>query len=101
MFSGNVAYDELIGADEAELLRLGEVVFAPGGKTKWHHHGCDQLLIITGGHGRVGTRSETFDVRAGDVMFIPSGEVHFHGATEHTTMAHVSVLTPGEEIIDE
>lgn len=101
VFAGDVKYRMLVSEDDAELVRAAEVTFQPGGRTKWHHHGCDQVLIITGGHGRVGTREESFDVRAGDVVLIPRGEVHFHGATDDTVLTHISVLTPGEEVIDE
>lgn len=101
VFLGDVTFRQLITPGQAELIRVLEVTFQPGGKTKWHHHECDQLLVITAGHGRVGTREESFDVRAGDVVFVPAGEQHFHGAQDDTTMTHISVLTPGDEIIDE
>jgi quercetin dioxygenase-like cupin family protein len=101
VFAGNTNYRTLVTEDDAEVRRMIEVTFGAGGKTKWHHHGCEQVLIITGGHGQVGTRDEVFDVRTGDIVVIPAGEVHFHGATDTTTMTHISVLTPAEEIIDE
>ncbi len=57
------------------------------------------MLLITAGAGVVGTRSQRQEVCAGDVVFIPAGEPHFHGAAEHADMTHYSVLGPSETTI--
>jgi quercetin dioxygenase-like cupin family protein len=36
-------------------------------------------------------------VRAGDLVVIPAGERHVHGATASTEMAHLAVMTEGED----
>jgi quercetin dioxygenase-like cupin family protein len=101
LFNGDAKIRRLVTEEDGELIRSSEVTFQPGARTKLHHHAGDQVLIITNGHGRVGTRDEEFDVRTGDLVFIPHGEVHFHGATDDAAMTHISVITPGEEIVDE
>src|SRR5256885_17027602 len=90
VFSGEVKKRPLVSPEDSELIRSSEVTFQAGGRTKFHHHAGDQILIITNGHGRVGTREEEFDVRAGDVVFIPHDEIHWHGATDDTVMTHIS-----------
>ncbi len=101
IFSGDVLYRRLVTEDDAELIRSIVATFRPGGRTKWHHHGCDQLLIITGGHGIVATEDEELRVREGDLVFVPAGTKHWHGSDGETELTHISVLTPGSEDIDE
>jgi quercetin dioxygenase-like cupin family protein len=43
----------------------------------------------------VATEGEEVRVRAGDVVVIPAGEKHWHGATPTTAMAHLAIGTPG------
>jgi len=38
-------------------------------------------------------------VEPGDVVLIPAGEKHWHGGTETTAMAHISIGTPGETTV--
>jgi quercetin dioxygenase-like cupin family protein len=68
------------------------VTFTPGVRTHWHRHEGGQLLLVVAGHGWVGTREDgTHAVHAGDVIWAPPGEQHWHGATATTTMTHVAV----------
>ena len=69
-----------------------EVAFVNGARTKLHRHTSDQILLIEAGHGVVGTPSEKHEVAAGDVVVIPAGEAHFHGASDGQDMTHYSVL---------
>jgi quercetin dioxygenase-like cupin family protein len=63
--------------------------FTPGARSNWHHHGLGQLLICTEGFGFVSTRDGTvIRLRAGDAVWTPPGEEHWHGATEGTVMCH-------------
>lgn len=87
--------DETIGAH----LRLTLVQFSPGGRTTWHTHAFEQGLIIQSGQGIVATETEEHEVGPGDVVIIPAGEKHWHGATESTAMAHISITTPGETVV--
>ena len=71
---------------------VNEVLFTPGAMTHWHSHEGGQLLHITDGHGRIGTRAgERLDVSAGDTVWTPPGEEHFHAADPGHHMAHVAV----------
>ena len=78
--------------DDGAGPRLLEVAFVNGARTKLHRHTSDQILLIEAGHGVVGTPSEKHEVAAGDVVVIPAGEAHFHGASDGQDMTHYSVL---------
>jgi len=47
----------------------------------------------------VATEAGRHLVEPGDVVLIPAGEKHWHGGTETTAMAHISIGTPGETTI--
>ena len=99
MFSGEVYRHSLADRPQGTSLGLGLVRFSPGGRTKWHRHTFDQGLIIVEGKGIVATEADEHVVEAGDAVVIPAGEKHWHGATETTGMAHISISQPGESIV--
>ncbi len=73
------------------------VQFEPGARTDWHSHPEGQVLYVVSGAGRVqeddGT---TIEISAGDVVYTEPGTVHWHGATQHSPMMHLSITTGGE-----
>lgn len=81
-------------------ISLNEITFRPGERTKYHTHPHGQLLYFTEGEGLVGTEDEHIDVSAGDAVFFPAGENHWHGARPDSTVTHLSivVLADGEGI---
>jgi len=101
VFRGEVLLQEAVGEADAELFRSFIVTFRPGGRTVWHHHECDQLLVITHGHGIIASEDEELRVRGGDMVLIPAGTKHWHGSDGDSEMCHVSVMTPGAEILHE
>lgn len=95
IFLGNVETQPLLD-DASEHVRLTVVRFSPGARTKLHTHSFEQVLLITEGKGILATETEEHIVEPGAVIVIPPGEVHRHGATDDTAMAHISITTPGE-----
>jgi quercetin dioxygenase-like cupin family protein len=81
------------------------VIFEPGARTYWHSHAAGQTLLINSGQGMVQTRDgDKRVVRAGDVVWAPPGEVHWHGAAPDAFLSHTAVslgLTSWEEEVDE
>lgn len=68
------------------------VTFEPGARTNWHTHPLGQTLHVTQGTGWFRTEGgERVTIRAGDTVWIPPGEKHWHGATDSTTMTHLAV----------
>jgi quercetin dioxygenase-like cupin family protein len=100
IFRGAVRAQPLV-AEEARQLRLGAITFVDGARTRLHHHDYDQVLVITDGQGILATEAEEHAVSPGDVIFVPAGERHWHGARSGASMTHVSVNTVGTTTIDE
>ena len=54
--------------------------------------GNGQILVVTAGRGWVCSQGEEPQViRAGDVVWVPPGERHWHGGTADTVMTHLAV----------
>jgi quercetin dioxygenase-like cupin family protein len=91
-FTGTVRIDPLIDAPAPARVRGALVTFEPGARATWHTHPLGQTLIVTAGCGwaqRWGGPVE--EIRPGDVIWIPPGEKHWHGATATTAMTHIAI----------
>jgi quercetin dioxygenase-like cupin family protein len=101
IFIGSVYRQNLVTGDDAPSQRVTAVTFEDGARNRWHHHSTEQVLVITHGEGVVANERETLHVTPGDVVLIPAGERHWHGAEDGTSMTHLSILLPGEMTIDD
>jgi 4-carboxymuconolactone decarboxylase len=73
----------------------GSVAFEPGGRTAWHSHPGGQILIVTAGTGRVQQWGGPIEeIQAGDVVRIPAGQKHWHGASPRSSMTHLAITEP-------
>ena len=97
MTGGAVTAQAVIPDDVGVTLRSGIVNFARGARNKFHSHTSDQLLIITSGIGIVATEHEQREVTVGDIVHIPPGEKHWHGARKESPMSHINVTATGSE----
>jgi len=91
-FTGIVRIDPLFQAHDPARAVGASVTFEPGARTAWHTHPLGQTLIVTAGCGlaqRWGGPIE--QIRAGDVIWFPPGEKHWHGATATTAMTHIAI----------
>ena len=83
---------------ESKDYTVNIVNFGKGVRLKFHAHGSEQLLIVTGGKGIVATEDEERVVTAGDVILVPAGEKHWHGATDDSDFSHIYVLAEGSSL---
>ncbi|MBS1910344.1 MAG: cupin domain-containing protein [Bacteroidetes bacterium] len=91
-FTGTVRIDPLFETEEPARAVGACVTFEPGARTAWHTHPLGQTLIVTFGLGWVQREGEqVLEIRPGDVVWIPPGERHWHGATATTAMTHIAV----------
>jgi quercetin dioxygenase-like cupin family protein len=96
LFTGNQVFRQLIvDPSESQSFNFSIVAFSAGSRNKFHQHTSDQILIVTEGSGVVATEQEERAVTAGDVVLIPAGENHWHGAPGNTPMSHITVQTKG------
>ena len=91
-FTGAVRVDPLFAAQDPSRTSGGSVTFEPGARSAWHTHPRGQILIVTAGSGWVqrwdGSRQE---MKPGDVVWIPPGVKHWHGATATTAVTHFAI----------
>ena len=91
-FTGAVGITPLFDATDSSRATGGSVSFEPGARTAWHGHPRGQVLIVTAGTGRVqGWGNQIEEIRQGDVVWIPPGLKHWHGASPNTAMAHIAI----------
>ena len=91
-FTGTVWQDPIVEAPEPARVRSALVTFEPGARTNWHTHPLGQTLHVVTGAGRVQVWGEAVqEIKAGDTVWIPPGEKHWHGAAQTTRMAHVAI----------
>jgi quercetin dioxygenase-like cupin family protein len=91
-FVGVVRVDSPFRGSDPARIGGAFVTFEPGARTAWHTHPLGQTLIVTAGHGWVqsegGAKEE---IRPGDIVWIPPGEKHWHGATATLGMTHIAI----------
>lgn len=68
------------------------VTFEPGARTVWHSHPGGQTLVVLSGVGWTQCEgSPRTEIRAGDVIWCPCSQRHWHGASLTTAMSHLAV----------
>lgn len=91
-FTGMVWQDPIMEAPAPARVRANVVSFDPGARTAWHTHPLGQTLYVVSGCGRAQVwGGEIREIRAGDVVWFPPGEKHWHGAGPQTAMAHIAM----------
>ncbi len=91
-FTGTVWQDPIITAAAPARVVANRVAFEPGARTAWHTHPLGQTLYVVFGVGRVQAKGGPVrEIKSGDVVWIPPGEKHWHGAgptTAHGSRRH-------------
>ena len=91
-FTGSVRVEMLYTPAGPERTSAGSVSFSPGARTAWHTHPLGQTLIVTSGVGRVQRWGGPIEeIKAGDVVHIPPGVKHWHGAAPGSAMTHIAI----------
>ncbi len=80
---------------------IGNVTFEPGCRNNWHIHQADkgggQVLLCTTGRGWYQEwEKPARQLNPGDVVYIPAGVKHWHGAAKDSWFSHLAVEIPGE-----
>ncbi len=79
---------------------FANVTFEPKCRNNWHIHNADkgggQVLICVAGEGWYQEwDKEARSLKAGDVVEIPAGVKHWHGAKKDSWFSHIAVEVPG------
>ncbi len=94
-FGGTVHMQRMRQMKEPSGVDLVAVFFEPGARTRPHVHTTDQVLHVIEGEGVVATEHERRIIRPGDIVIVPAGEWHWHGATTASAMCHISTRPAG------
>lgn len=108
-FTGNSHLARLspknLAEGEQTVLPLSNVTFEPGCRNNWHiHHGARQVLICVSGRGWYQEWGKpAVALQAGDIIDIPEGVKHWHGAQKDSWFQHLAThvtvenTSPGSE----
>ena len=89
-----------------QQVGIYNVTFEPGCRNNWHiHHaknGGGQILVCVAGRGYYQEWGKPAqELRPGDVVNIPTGVKHWHGAAPDSWFSHLAVEVPGDETSNE
>ena len=68
----------LISAQEGPHFSMRRFVMEPGGGMPEHTNTVEHEQYVLRGHANIGIGTEEFEVRAGNVVFIPEGVPHWY-----------------------
>lgn len=92
-FTGSVRIEPLFPANATTHASGSLVTFEAAARTAWHTHPLGQVLIVMAGTGRVQRWGDPIEeIRQGDVVWIPPGQKHWHGAAPNAFMAHIGIV---------
>jgi 4-carboxymuconolactone decarboxylase len=92
-FTGTVRVQPLFDTTATTRAYAATVSFDAGARTAWHTHPRGQVLIVTEGIGRAQLWGGAVEeIRLGDVVRIPPGAKHWHGAAPTTAMTHIAIV---------
>ncbi|MCQ2131657.1 MAG: antibiotic biosynthesis monooxygenase [Bacteroidales bacterium] len=81
-----------LASGEKTIQGYSNVTFEPGCRNNWHiHHGAHQILICVSGEGIYQEWGKpAIHLHAGDIIDIPEGVKHWHGATKDSWFQHLA-----------
>ncbi len=88
----------VLGKQDGDVkFSLAKTHWYNGARNIMHTHTEDQLVIVTGGKGVVSLGKEETIVSEGDIVYIPAGEKHYHGAATDSEFHSYSLTLVGSK----
>ena len=82
-FVGTVHRNDLIEADDVyQVPQTNVITFEPGSYSGWHAHGAMTVIGVAGQGIYQEWGKDAVRINPGDVVEIPAGVSHFHGAVK-------------------
>ena len=88
--TGEAWFDPVLPATDGTTITT--VFFSPAARTYWHRHEHGQILQVLAGRGLIcadGGRPRV--ISAGDTVWVPAGERHWHGAAPDSFLTHTAI----------
>ena len=95
-FTGDVYFSPMIQTDDVyHFPATNNIIFSPSARSHWHTHG-GMIILGTGGVGYYQAESELVQViHEGDVVEIPAGVRHWHGAAPDSWFSQMVIYDSG------
>ena len=91
-FTGKARVVPLLFPTAPARASAAYVIFTPGARTDWHTHPLGQTLVVTEGSGLIQFWGGPIQrIERGDVVTIPPGQKHWHGASATATLTHLAI----------
>jgi len=92
-FSGKSYLNVLVAPDKKNSILVANVTFEPSCRNDWHVHSAEQILLATEGTGWYQEWGKPAQLlQKGDVVVVPAGVKHWHGATAQSWFAHLAIM---------
>jgi quercetin dioxygenase-like cupin family protein len=94
----------LISSQEGPNFALRKFSMSPGGGMPRHTNTVEHEQYVLRGQARIGIGDKVYEVKTGDVVFIPEGIVHFYENTGDEPFEFLCVIPNKEDkitIVDE
>lgn len=91
-FTGKATIRGMFAREEPSRVTGAIVTFEAGARTNWHSHPLGQTLIVIDGIGWTQVEGDPkIAFEAGDILWCPKDQRHWHGATPHAPMTHIAI----------
>lgn len=91
-FVGTVHRNDIIMADDVyKLPQTNVITFEPGSHSGWHVHGAMTIIGLAGTGVYQEWGKPAVLIRQGDVVQIPAGTSHWHGATKNSRFQQIVI----------
>lgn len=92
-FIGEVYIAPMITPDDTyNFPATNNIIFEPGARSSWHSHG-GMVILVTGGVGYYQEEGQPAQIiREGDVVEIPEGVRHWHGAVPDSWFSQMVIF---------
>ena len=94
----------LISSQEGPNFALRKFSMLPGGGMPLHTNTVEHEQYVLRGHAKIGIGKDLYEVKAGDVVFIPAGEIHFYENIGNEPFEFLCIIPNKEDkitIVDE
>jgi quercetin dioxygenase-like cupin family protein len=89
----------LLGPEVTPNFQMRRFVIQPGGSIPAHTNSVEHEQYVLGGAGRVGIGKQVYEVKAGDVLFIPPGAPHWYETVGDAPYEFLCLGPNGEDVI--
>ena len=86
------------GDTSTDNLAIAWVMVEPGTAQQPHNHAPEQAYVVISGQGRIRVGSDIADVKAGDLVYVPSNAEHAVENVGTERLIYVSVAVPALDI---